>query len=243
MHVLITGGTGLVGKELVKGFLSKGFKVTFTSTTDEEALKLCKELGHSEKLNYYIVDLLCEENIEELKDNLKKLNITHLINNARSQKTLKNDENGVASAENFQNEFFIGVTAPYLLSVGLFSSLECVVNISSIYGVVAPRESLYEGGFKDSPIQYGVVKAAQIHLTKELAVRFAKKGIRVNSISFGGVSGRANDDFVKKYSDLCPMGRMLSSSELFGPVEFLCSKESSYMTGHNLIFDGGWCAW
>ena len=121
--------------------------------------------------------------------------------------------------------------------------LESVVNIGSQYGVVAPNLNLYSEPIKDSPLHYGVAKAALGHLTKELAVRLAPQGIRVNCVAFGGVEGRVGDDFKKRYAELCPMGRMLNEADLAGPVDLLLSPSSSAITGHTLIVDGGWSIW
>jgi NAD(P)-dependent dehydrogenase (short-subunit alcohol dehydrogenase family) len=92
-------------------------------------------------------------------------------------------------------------------------------------------------------VHYGVVKAALIHLTKELAVRFADKNIRVNAVSFGGVEGRVDNQFKKRYADLCPNGRMLNDNDLTGAIDFLISRNSLAVTGHNLVVDGGWTIW
>ena len=92
-------------------------------------------------------------------------------------------------------------------------------------------------------MNYGVTKAALIHLTKELAVRLAPRGISVNAVSYGGVEGRVDGGFRERYGRLCPTGRMLDDSQVFGAVKFLCSSDSSGMTGHNLIVDGGWTIW
>ena len=113
-----------------------------------------------------------------------------------------------------------------------------------MYGIVAPNKKIYVDGYNSSPSFYGVAKAAQIHLTKELSVRMANHRIRVNSISFGGVEGRVNNSFKKKYAQLCPIGRMLKPSEIFEPIWFLANENSSSgATGHNLVIDGGWTIW
>ena len=112
-----------------------------------------------------------------------------------------------------------------------------------MYGVVPPNKNLYTDKYESSPIYYGVSKAAEIHLSKELAVRLADKKIRVNSISFGGIEGRVNKKFKNLYAKMCPLGRMLKPNEVFEPVWFLSSNQSSGATGHNLIIDGGWTTW
>ena len=96
---------------------------------------------------------------------------------------------------------------------------------------------------RQSPLHYSVAKAAQVQLTRELAVRLAPKGIRVNGICFGGVEGRADEAFVDRYRQLCPAGRMLRDDEVVGPVDYLVSDASSGMTGHNMMVDGGWTTW
>mgnify|MGYP003739618353 FL=1 len=119
------------------------------------------------------------------------------------------------------------------------SRLSSIVNISSMYGIVAPNPLLYDDGLKNSPVHYGVCKAALIHLTKELAVRLAPRNIRVNAISFGGVEGRVDEAFKSRYARLCPLGKMLTEEDLGGSVEFLASEQSRGITGHNLVVDGG----
>jgi NAD(P)-dependent dehydrogenase (short-subunit alcohol dehydrogenase family) len=120
-------------------------------------------------------------------------------------------------------------------------SFKSMVVISSIYGNRGPRLALYEGDVaRAAGMQYGLNKAAQIHLVKELAVRYGREGLRVNCVSFGGVEGRVDVSFEKRYAALCPSGRMLQDADLAGPVEFLISDKSSGVTGHNLVVDGGW---
>ena len=96
---------------------------------------------------------------------------------------------------------------------------------------------------KQPTINYGTVKAALNHLTKELAVRLADKKIQVNSVSYGGVRGNQNKLFQKKYSNLSPQNKMISKNELFGVIEFLISDKSVNINGHNIIVDGGWTIW
>ena len=144
-------------------------------------------------------------------------------------------------------ELLMDVVIPYELTMALSlqtgSKLASVVNIGSQYGVVTPNLKLYTDPLKESPLHYGVAKAGLGHLTKELAVRLAANDIRVNCVAFGGVEGRVDDDFKKRYSELCPMGRMLNESDLFRPVDMLLSPETSAITGHTLVVDGGWSIW
>jgi NAD(P)-dependent dehydrogenase (short-subunit alcohol dehydrogenase family) len=170
-----------------------------------------------------------------------------LVNNARSLSFLRVDNTGMTNRADFVNELTLDVVAPYELTMALArmskSRLATVVNIGSQYGVVAPNRALYEDFEQQSPIQYGVAKAALVHLTRELAVRLAPRHVRVNCISFGGVAGRANPAFEARYAQLAPAGGMLREADVPGPVAFLLSEASAGMTGHNLVVDGGWTIW
>jgi NAD(P)-dependent dehydrogenase (short-subunit alcohol dehydrogenase family) len=244
--VLITGGAGLLGKELVKGFLQKNCKVYFTSTSKNKIKTLIRSLKAKDRRNCFPI-LQKFENIDDVKyfvNEYRNLNFNILINNARDISNLEFDQNSYKQIENFNKETFLAVVLPYFLSTKLKKNfLKSIVNISSIYGVVAPNRNLYKDKYKSSSIFYGISKAAQIHLTKELAVRLSQNNTRVNSVSFGGVEGRVSSDFKKKYSFMCPSGKMLKVNQTFEPVWFLASDQSSGSTGHNLVIDGGWTIW
>ena len=244
--ILITGGTGLMGKVIVRGFLNKEFKVYFTSTSESKINELMRGLKSKERRNCFPIFQKFED-IADIKSFIKKysnFNFNILINNARDISNLKFDLDNYNQIENFNKEIFLAVTLPYFLSTKLKKKyIKSIINISSIYGLVAPNRNLYNDKYKSSPIFYGISKAAQIHLTKELAVRLSQENIRVNAVSFGGVEGRVNSKFKKRYSFMCPAGRMLKTNEIFEPIWFLASDQSSGATGHNLVIDGGWTIW
>jgi NAD(P)-dependent dehydrogenase (short-subunit alcohol dehydrogenase family) len=170
-----------------------------------------------------------------------------LLNFARGLDYLKLLPDGSPATESWTRAFDLEVRVAYELSVACTnaprSKLASVINASSMYGITTFNPNLYEDPNAQSPIQYAVVKAAVIHLTHELAVRLAPQGVRVNCISYGGVEGRVDDAFKARYSRLAPAGRMLEASDLAGPALFLASQESSGVTGHNLVVDGGWTIW
>ena len=122
------------------------------------------------------------------------------------------------------------------------STLKSVILFSSIYGIVAPDMSLYEGTDMANPVAYGVSKGATLQLMKYLATTLAPK-TRVNCISPGGIARNQPQVFVERYEKKTPLGRMATEEDLKGAIAYLSSDLSAYVTGHNLVVDGGWTAW
>ncbi|MCP4705986.1 MAG: SDR family oxidoreductase [candidate division Zixibacteria bacterium] len=250
--VLITGGTGNIGSQLVSDLLADGFQVVTTSHS-ESNIKLFqdkfKNYDQDGLLHFIKVDLEEQDSSQQILSYLdnNNLQIESLINNARNTNYLKLNENNEVDRTNWSGEFLLDVVVAYELSMALTninnSKLKNIINISSMYGMVAPTPALYKDFKKESPVNYGVAKAALIQLSKELAVRLADNNIRVNCISYGGVEGRADESFKKRYGKYCPAGRMLKRNEVYGAINFLLSEGSSGMTGHNLVIDGGWTTW
>ena len=126
-----------------------------------------------------------------------------------------------------------------------------IINIASDVGIISPDHRIYEPNKKyrykgvnfNTPISYSVAKAGIISLTRYLATYWAQKGIRVNCISPAGVYKKHNKKFVEQLSLRIPLGRMAKSGELNGAIIYLCSNASSYVTGHNLVVDGGRTIW
>ena len=247
--ILITGGTGKFGRKFVEHFLTKQWHVFFTSTSKSRAQEFIEQLGRPDGAQAIISDLTCPSAAMEIVDFIQAsgCEVNHLVNNARSLDSLGTNVLGQTSREDFLAEYLMDVVVPYELSMGLFTaqpeSLCTITNIGSQYGVVAANPHLYEDYPKQSPIQYGVAKAALGHLTKELAVRMAGRNVRVNCIAYGGVEGRVDDSFKCRYAELTPSRRMLTESEIVGPLDFLVQKGSSSVTGQTLIADGGWTVW
>jgi hypothetical protein len=233
----------------VEHFVTKGWRVLFTSTTQARLVELESAFDNQENITGFVSDLTQpnapRELVEEIQSSGYKVN--HLVNNARSLSSLKTDDNGVTQREDFVAEYLMDVVVPYELAMAFYQlqagALSTITNIGSQYGLVAANPALYSDYPKQSPIQYGVAKAALHHLTKELAVRFADQGIRVNCVAYGGVEGRVDEAFKQRYAGLTPNRRMLQESEISGPLEFLLSEASSAVTGQTLVADGGWSVW
>lgn len=250
--ILITGGTGILGSAFIRHFVTRGAHVLFTSRSREKIEAVEAEVApllRGNRLVGICVDLETETAVDAIIDALNTAALwpTALVNNARNLEHLQVPDDGLPHRQKWLGEYLLDVVVPFDLTMRLSrhaqGRLDSVVNISSLYGVVATNPGLYDHPLRESPIHYGVAKAALIHLTKELAVRLAPKEIRVNAISYGGVEGRATEEFKQRYAKHLPLGRMLRQEEVVGALEFLVGSGSRGMTGHNLVVDGGWSVW
>jgi 2-deoxy-D-gluconate 3-dehydrogenase len=154
--------------------------------------------------------------------------------------------------ERWQRSLAIDLTGMFLCAQAVANPMlrrgqGVIVNVSSIYGMVGPDQRIYArpGALQQAykPVTYSVTKSAILGLTRYLATYWAGKNIRVNSLTLGGVYNGHDDEFARRYSDRTPLGRMATRKEYCGAVLFLVSDASSYMTGANLVVDGGWTAW
>ena len=250
--VLITGGSGKVGQALVERLLADGYAIAFTSLRPERreiVLARFANAATTGHLTGFSLNLEKDDGITGLVDDLKRTGISPygIINNARSRTNLVVDESREPSRRQWVNEFLVNVVSAYELTTVIArqsgSMLRTVVNVGSIYGVVAVNHGLYDDPSHIPPVHYGVCKAALIQTSRELAVRLAPLGVRVNTVSFGGVEGRTSDAFKQNYGRLCPHGRMLQEQDVAGPVSYLLSEGSSAQTGDNMVVDGGWVIW
>jgi len=180
-----------------------------------------------------------------------------LINNAAAK--TENLDEFFASVENYNIEQWkkimsINIDGMFLMAQAVGKQMlsqaqgGSIVQTSSIYGILGPDQSIYEGSqYLDrkinTPAVYSASKAAVLGLSRYLATYWAKDKIRVNTIIPGGVESGQNSEFVKKYSARVPMGRMANPDEIVGAVIFLSSEASSYITGQNIIIDGGLESW
>ena len=253
-NIFITGGGGKIGGQMVAEFLRKGWSVIITTRNKESiGRRLQSRFDISDNqlkllsvIEIDFSDLQAEQKIVKFFQENENLSPHVLVNNARSLENLAVEEDGKSSILSISNEYLFNVIIPYRLSmqlVDLSSNLYSIINISSIYGLVPFNPNLYSDYLKSAPIQYSLSKAAVIHLSKELAIRFRNKKVRVNTVSYGGVEGRVDDEFKLRYSELCPTGGMLKEEQVVGPILFLSSEDSLGITGQNIIQDGGWTIW
>lgn len=259
---LITGAGGLLGPKHAEALIEAGCVVILTDHHEERAQqksnflnqKYGKEVSHA-----FYMDVTDKQSIQDVADKFQKIDI--LINNAAKDPKVKKGGNLTVESrfETMTEEYWkegidAALNGTFLCSQVLGNKMleqgsGVILNIASDLGVIAPDQRLYrkEGVAEDKqnvkPITYSAAKWAIIGMTKYLAVYFAQKGIRVNCLSPTGVYNDHPEDFVKKLSSIIPMGRMADINEYKGAIVFLCSDASSYMTGENMVIDGGKTIW
>ncbi|MGA1823438.1 MAG: SDR family oxidoreductase [bacterium] len=261
---IITGGAGLLGQKHAEAIAELGGLPVLLDTDEEKGYKKASTIAeeYSIKCRYIPCDITNEAQLEEVKNEVLSLNgnIDILINNAAiDPKVKKFTINNTSRYENFSVEQWnleiaVGLTGT-MLSSKIFgyemakAGKGVIVNVSSDLGIIAPDQRLYKkDGLPEEqqlvkPVTYSVIKHGLIGITKYLATYWADKGIRVNSISPGGVYTEQSDEFVERISNLIPLGRMANVEEYKAAIVFLCSDASSYMTGANLVIDGGRSIW
>jgi hypothetical protein len=260
---LITGAGGLLGPKHAEALLEYGAKVILTDvnleTLKEKFNILSKNFGEENVYMEYM-DVTNKKSIEDVAKKYDKIDI--LINNAAKDPKVTKDDSSLTPDSRFEvmsEEYFKDGVDAIINGTFLTSQVICnkmlstgggvVLNISSDLGIIAPDQRIYRDESKKEneqnvkPITYSAAKWAVIGMTKYLSVYFAKNNIRVNSLSPTGVYNDHPVDFVNKLSNIIPMGRMANIDEYKGAIVFMCSDASSYMTGSNLVIDGGKTVW
>lgn len=245
-YILLTGGTGKIGTTLAKELINDDFHlyITTRSLINGKAW-IEKNLFPTNKIELVECNFYDQNSTSIILNQISNI-ISTIIHNARDIENLRLDSNRKISANQFQNELYLATTFPYLLTTSLIESdnnIKDVIFVASMYGNVAPSPRLYDNFHLQSAINYGTAKAAQIHLTKEMAVRFAELNIRVNCISYGGVEGRVSEEFKARYAQLSPLRRMLNESDLYPAIKMLLTNPNLLITGENIKIDGGWTLW
>jgi NAD(P)-dependent dehydrogenase (short-subunit alcohol dehydrogenase family) len=261
---VITGGAGLLGRKHAEIIAEAGgipVLADLPGARVESAAAAISECFRVECLGVD-ADIGSEEDVERLRDAILSRfgRVDILINNAANNPKME-DRSGPAWSrlENMPLDVWdadirVGLTGAFLCSRTLGAQMAqagrgVILNIASDLAVIAPDQRLYrQEGLPDKqqpvkPVTYSVVKTALLGLTRYLATYWADAGVRVNAISPGGVYNQQPDAFVARLRQLIPLGRMANLDEYQGAILFLCSDASSYMTGANLVIDGGRSCW
>jgi NAD(P)-dependent dehydrogenase (short-subunit alcohol dehydrogenase family) len=258
---IVTGGAGLLGYHHGAILAAAGAHVVLLDLEAADPKRRAAELSqvHAVKCLGLVADITDESSLIRARNAIleKFGRIDILINNAANNPKVEDQKTDKpwTRLENFplatwNDDIAVGLTGAFLCARVFGEEMVkrkrgVIVNVSSDLGVIAPDQRLYrkEGLPEDQqpvkPVTYSVVKTGLIGLTRYLASYWAAQNIRVNAISPGGVFAGQPDEFTARLNQLIPMGRMASKDEYQGAILFLCSDASSYMTGHNLIVDGG----
>ena len=256
---IVTGALGLIGKYHCSALSEAGANVVVTDLDDMKCKNFAKSLQkHSIGIE---TDVTKKESLIKLKEMILsefgKIDI--LVNNAAINDMFENPQTALEQSrfenyplEMWQKSIDVNITGMFLCSQVLGSEMAknksgSIINIASTYGMVAPDQSLYinpkgEQTFYKS-VAYPVTKGAVISFTKFLAAYWGDKGVRVNTLSPGGVENSQDEYFINNYSKKTALKRMAHPTDYKGALIFLASDASNYMTGANLVVDGGWTVW
>jgi NAD(P)-dependent dehydrogenase (short-subunit alcohol dehydrogenase family) len=249
---LITGATGGIGQETAFTIAELGGSLILVDRPNSNYNQMKQTITHNWNVDVECIDcdLECESSRLKLIEFVIKnnANLDILINNAAFvgesdlEGWVENFEN--QSLETWRRAVEVNLTAPFHLSQAFTPLLKksgkgSIVNISSIYGINAPDYSLYKDTEMGNPAGYSASKGGLIQLTRWLSSTIAPD-VRVNSISPGGVFRNQPDSFVKKYESQTPLNRMAIEEDFKGVIAYLSSDLSSYVTGQNMVIDGGW---
>jgi len=252
--IILIGAAGVLGSRYAEALCQAGASIVLSDKNYKKCKQLEKNLNkkYSNPLASIKVDVTNQKSVQDMvKKTLKKFSkIDVLINNAIFPEGKKE--------RSYPFEKFPLSLWNKIISVNTTGLLLCcqevgkimakqktgnIINVGSVYGLVAPDQRIYGKSGVNSTIAYVTTKSAILNFTRYLASYWQNKGIRVNTLTLGGVKMDQSSDFVKSYSYKTMVGRMAQKDEYVGALLFLASDASKYMTGSNLVIDGGWTAW
>ncbi len=251
---IVTGGRGLYGASISRGLAEAGATVVIASRNQEKCEELAAEL-RNDGLDAVgmSLDLENDESVRALADAVAERfgRIDILVNNAVDRRNMVSLS--AATREKLQASASTNLNGQIILSQAVIGYMEkqgggSIVNISSMRGLDCPHFPFYPESMGDQPVNYTTEKWAMVGLTKYMAGRYGKKGIRVNCIAPGGFNPGLSDNpetkkFVDTYIEHCPLGKWANEDDIKGPVVFLASDAANYVTGATLVMDGGWTIW
>lgn len=259
--IIVAGGAGQIGFSFCQILADAGANVVIADIDDEMArnkIAALEETDIKDRISCYKLDVSMKNQVEDLFGQIRKdkgkiyglVNCFHFKGNTRK---LDTTSNFFAGFKDYPEEAWdlvhnVNLKGSFLMSQVAIPYFEengkgVIVNISSTYGNVSANKSIYGDSGINSPVAYATSKAALLNLTRYLATHFADKNIRVNCLSPGGVFNNQSQEFIENYTNLTPLGRMAKADDYQGAILFMMSDASSYMTGANIIVDGGWTAW
>jgi NAD(P)-dependent dehydrogenase (short-subunit alcohol dehydrogenase family) len=255
---IVTGGAGLLGRQHARAIASAG-GIAILADRDGAAAEVAAEFGAT--VQAVPTDVTDEASVVALLATVRRAHgrVDVLVNNAANNPKVEGVQTDFAHLERFpiaqwQADVAVGLTGAFLCAKVIGSGMAeagrgVIINISSEYGVIAPDQRLYRvdgappGAQPKKPVSYTVVKAGLHGLTIYLATYWADRGVRANTLTVGGVENGQPRDFVERAASRIPLGRMGAPTDYQGALVFLASDASSFMTGANLVVDGGKSTW
>ena len=258
---IVTGGAGILGRHFCAGLAESGAAIAVVDLQEDKALELAQTLAERYKGKTIGIgcDVSSPESVQamvaQVVAEFGKINILH--NNAAG----KSDDLEAFfapfeeySLDQWRKIMAVNLDGMFLVAQAVGKQMVTqdkggsIIQTASIYGVMAPDHRIYKDSFYlgrqiNTPAVYTASKAAVIGLTKHLATYWANKKIRVNTLTPGGTESGQSDEFIRRYSTRIPMNRMADAHEMVGALLYLASDASSYVTGQNIIVDGGLNAW
>jgi len=259
---VITGGMGQLGMAYSLAFVERGAKVAIldmAKSPKEPNAAFDKAMQDGQLVNY-VCNIVSRDEVESVLQLIEKqFGAPHiLVNNAALDFPPNASADEVGPFENYPESSYdkvmeVNVKGTFICCQvigGRMAQLGrgAIVNISSTYGILSPCQDIYEFRRKNDnvfykPVAYSISKSAILNLTRYLATYWAKKGVRVNTLTPGGIANNQPEEFLEAYCPRVPMGRMAEAKEMVCAVIYLASDAASYVTGTNLVVDGGWSAW
>jgi len=252
---IVTGGPGQLGSQMCDALAELGAHVVVVARTEEDCKAKARELTDEHREAIAVPADITDEDavdamVETVLDQFGRIDV--VVNNAYSGSTSSFEE---MTPDEFRSAFDGAVLSTFLCSRAVAEPMRergsgAIGNVSSIYGLVAPDHRIYGDTGLDNPCNYGPAKAGVVQLTRWMAAKLATDGIRVNCVTPGGFYNEDLEDtpdyedvFVENYRYRTPLGRMGDETDLKGAVAFLSSDASKWVTGENLVVDGGWTVW
>lgn len=250
-NIVITGGCGLLGRYFAESCANNGACVTIADLNSAVGESITEEIIQSsgnEQVYFERCDITDTYNIQKLVVAYKTTHqrVDALVNNAYP----RNEHYGRSFEDVTYDDFcenvsmhlggYFNITRE-IAKVMMNQNSGNIINVASIYGVSAPRFEIYDDTTMTMPVEYAAIKGGVIMLTKYLASYLGRYNIRVNAISPGGIENNQPASFIKKYTDHVLLGgRMAQPEDIVGVLSFLLSDQSKYITGQNIVVDGGW---
>jgi NAD(P)-dependent dehydrogenase (short-subunit alcohol dehydrogenase family) len=247
--IVVTGGAGLIGSAFTKAIVEKNGIAIIADNDVDKGKRLAIELSNelmSNDVHFVEIDVTSKESINKciMNINNKYRKIDALVNNSYPRN--KNYGRGFFEieyddfVENLGMNLGGCVVTSQLFSL-FFRKQGCgnIINISSIYGAIAPKFEIYNNTEMTMPVEYAAIKSSMIHLTKYMAKYFKDDNIRVNAISPGGIFDSQPEEFIQRYNEKCLSKGMLNGVDICGTLIFLLSDMSLYINGQNIIVDDG----